>query len=95
MSGTAVPVCQRHRRAAHYGTAVPVSQCTLQVHIETQHRCWYALCVYAELGTAVLRYCGTAVLRYCGTAVLRQYLMGRSTDFVREIQAMGTLKRKT
>lgn len=29
MTGTAVPLTNRHRRAAHYGTAVPVSQCTL------------------------------------------------------------------
>ncbi|MEW6200053.1 MAG: helix-turn-helix domain-containing protein [Planctomycetota bacterium] len=28
MTGIPVPVINRHRRAAHYGTAVPVSQCT-------------------------------------------------------------------
>lgn len=45
MSGTAVPVYQRHRRAAHYGTAVPVSQCTLQVHTHTRLPCvGYRVC---------------------------------------------------
>jgi len=46
MSGTAVPVYQRHRRAAHYGTAVPVSQCTLQVHTHTRgYPVWDTACV--------------------------------------------------
>lgn len=45
MTGTGVPLINRHCRAAHCGTGVPVSQCTLYGYTHTRgYPVWGTAC---------------------------------------------------
>lgn len=51
MTGTAVPLTNRYRRTAHYGTAVPVSQCTPKGYTHTRgYPCEGTACEKRESG---------------------------------------------